>query len=1503
MTSASRLTSAITATARKLSGASSPVILPSARLGAVVLAFVVGSVTLAHAQMTTTATVTLLPAAPYYSDTVTVTTSLTGGVGKTQPTGTITYTVDTGSASKATLTAGAAASLAYLQIVPQIPGVHTLSFTYSGDGNYASTTGMPQIVTFTVADRPFAFIAGNYYLNPYITDDLNGSGFVYDYYASGVATDPLGNVYLSTGTASGGTPGIRKIDTNQILSTVPVTGLGANTQLATDAAGNLYIADPANARVVVYSKAGVQTVLPASGLMKPAALMFDAANNSLVIADTAAGTVVNYNLATSTQTTLLSGLTKLSAMVATDGRGDLFYVQNNILLESAPGTTPVPIFGEFGGLDSYATASPSALAFNEATGDLYVGKNGAYEENVIRVDKLHHMIYLGQPQLGQLNLDGQGELYAPDLVISTGAAADSGPAIANSSAPGYSGASPQSIFAVPYGHRLSGSTQNGYPGSFGATNPVPSGRDYVTLGTVETSLTANTDNGLSLTVPLYGIGFAPFLTADLGTVSTAPFGTFGSIGGLAYNEQVAGGAKIYVSDKTQNTVSSIGFFLNPSGASAFIGAYQTLAFAGLKAPTQITVDGALDVYVLDSGALNGGSRIVRLDYANNQTNLYTADTGDAAGLLGSVTTFTLDAATNLYLGGTDKNGKGVIVRQDTFGNETKRISNINTPTLLTIDALHNLFFTDAAGNLTRVDAAGNATTLATGLAAATSLSIDASDTAYLTSASGQTITTVSAAGVTAAITVPGTTHPALAVAEDLGSLFVADSALQQVLVDVRSKGNINFGTIAVGATAVQNDTVRNIGNLALAPFTLSSAAPFSIVPATSNGCLDSTATNPTALGPGSSCGVQLRYSPTTAANDTGTAKLSVPNDAGYGYNTNVDATWKLSGTASATVAPTATLTPATANFGSVQVGGSASLPLTLTNTGTTTITVTGVAISSPVFTLSAQTCGSTLAAGSSCTYTITYTPTATGAASSTFSVMDTAGTQSSALSGTGLAAGSLTITPTAQTFSPTTVGATSAVQTSTITNTTAQAVYLSSGSLTDAADFTQSDNCNGLVAATTGTCTVSFTFTPKTAGALASTYAIHDLNNPGAPLTVALSGNANAPLVAQAVLSPSSLMFNSVPGTQPYNQTLTLSNPGTGVLNIASIVLSGANAPTFAIVTNACGTTLNAGAACAITVGCTATATGTYTAALTVTDNAAPTTQSSALTCTISGTPQALLAPSAVNFGSVNAGAKSAPSTITLTNPGTAVLAINSVFLQGTNAASYAIASNACGLSLAAGASCAITVTFSPTVAGATSATLTVIDAVGTQTSALSGTGVAAATADFTITATPAQTAYRGTSVSYTIQLASLLASNPFGSAVTLTASGLPAGTTASFAPATLVPGAATASTSVMTVTVPALSAALYQPGRTSKWPGATVPAGATALAVLALCFVRRRKVRGLQRLLTVLCLLSGAASAAMLGGCGASNGFGVPSTTSLITVTATSGTTVHSTQVTLTIQ
>src|SRR5579863_4269299 len=161
---------------------------------------------------------------------------------------------------------------------------------------------------------------------------------------------------------------------------------------------------------------------------------------------------------------------------------------------------------------------------------------------------------------------------------------------------------------------------------------------------------------------------------------------------------------------------------------------------------------------------------------------------------------------------------------------------------------------------------------------------------------------------------------------------------------------------------------------------------------------------------------------------------------------------------------------------------------------------------------------------------------------------------------------------------------------------------------------------------------------------------------------------------------------------------------------------------------------------------------------------------------------------------------RGATQTLTLTNSGTVALGITSVTLGGANASAFAIATNSCGASLDIGASCSITVTFSPGSTGNFAGTLSVTDAAGVQVSNLSGSGAPPPPPpDFTISASPGwQSTTGGTTVTYTVQVAATGA-GPFANPVALSATGAPEGVSVSFAPASITPGAGTA-TSVMTV-------------------------------------------------------------------------------------------------------
>src|SRR5882724_328397 len=107
--------------------------------------------------------------------------------------------------------------------------------------------------------------------------------------------------------------------------------------------------------------------------------------------------------------------------------------------------------------------------------------------------------------------------------------------------------------------------------------------------------------------------------------------------------------------------------------------------------------------------------------------------------------------------------------------------------------------------------------------------------------------------------------------------------------------------------------------------------------------------------------------------------------------------------------------------------------------------------------------------------------------------------------------------------------------------------------------------------------------------------------------------------------------------------------------------------------------------------------------------------------CGGGGGPAVTLSTALLNFKKVGIGQTSSPQTVTLTNTGTATLNISSITASGD----FHISNNTCGATVAAGANCAVSVTFTPTKKGARSGTLSFNDdAPGSpQTVALSGTG------------------------------------------------------------------------------------------------------------------------------------------------------------------------------------
>ena len=467
---------------------------------------------------------------------------------------------------------------------------------------------------------------------------------------------------------------------------------------------------------------------------------------------------------------------------------------------------------------------------------------------------------------------------------------------------------------------------------------------------------------------------------------------------------------------------------------------------------------------------------------------------------------------------------------------------------------------------------------------------------------GTTPTTASTKFTTSINVVTTETIKAIAVATGYANSPVGSSTYtinsSQVPVTL-TPSSLSFPVTNVGSSSVaQVVTVKNTGTSTLF---LNSEI---IGGTNASSFLKSTTSCGTSLAVGSSCNVSVQFKPT--AEGSLSASLSI-SDSATGSPQSV----ALSGTGGA---PVASFTPTSIVFPVTAVGAtSAAKAVTIENTGNTTLFlnseyVTGTSASSYLKT--STTCGASLAVGASCTVSLEFEPTAEGPLIAYLAMGDNAAgsPQMVKLSGTG-SAPLTTFSPTSLTFATTTVGATSAAQTVTLSNTGNATLFLTSETITGtgASSYVKTGSTCGSYVTAGNSCTVSIAFNPAAEGVQIGYLSVAD-NAAGSPQTVKLSGTGSAPVVS---LSPTSLSFaNATVGTTSSAQTVTVKNAGNATLTFSSVSVTGANASSFIKSASTCGSSLTAGSSCTISIEFQPTATGPLSAALSLVDNAAGSPQS-----------------------------------------------------------------------------------------------------------------------------------------------------------------------------------------------------------------------------------------------------------------------------------------------------
>ena len=518
-----------------------------------------------------------------------------------------------------------------------------------------------------------------------------------------------------------------------------------------------------------------------------------------------------------------------------------------------------------------------------------------------------------------------------------------------------------------------------------------------------------------------------------------------------------------------------------------------------------------------------------------------------------------------------------------------------------------------------------------------------------------------------------------------------------------SPNPLTFSNTVVGTSAGPNPiTVSSIGTGSYQISTFDSAPSCYGGPICSSGafiCSNGCSTG-TPYAPSSSCAINVTFSPSVVGPATQTFYIC---DNAPGSPRAVT----LNGNAVAP--PPSTISPGSFDFGSVAVGGfSAPQTFTVNNPAPTSVSLSSFTITGP-FQVVANTCGSTLAASSSCGLDARFAPTVAGGASGTLTTVAGSATLTANLSGTAAPPPPTTIAPISFNFGTVLVGTTSSPGTFTINNPALVSVTL--GPITVTPPFQLAGTTCTSSLSPGASCTANATFNPPSPGPFTGT--ISGTANAGT-FSAGLTGTGGAP-PPTVTITPSSVDYGPVPvGTVGTPQLFTINNPASVAVTLGTLSTTGP----YVILSTTCTSSLAASASCGANVKFAPTAVGPQPGTFVV--PASTGTVSATLNGT--GLAAALLSvsPPAYDFGSLQVGATSGTKTFTVSNPST----VSTSFSGPTVSGPFQVASTTCTGSLPPSGNCDANVRFAPTGSGSASGLLSVTSPAGTSSAALMGAGL-----------------------------------------------------------------------------------------------------------------------------------------------------------------------------------
>jgi hypothetical protein len=582
------------------------------------------------------------------------------------------------------------------------------------------------------------------------------------------------------------------------------------------------------------------------------------------------------------------------------------------------------------------------------------------------------------------------------------------------------------------------------------------------------------------------------------------------------------------------------------------------------------------------------------------------------------------------------------------------------------------------------------------------------------------------------------------------------------LLTISDGPTYDFQTQATGSTTTHAFTVTNTGGVdaaTIAPAAL--GAPFGF-PGT--GYPGTLGTCGTTLAAGASCAVVVAFVPTGVGSVGGTLRLAYDDGLAGGSASVV-----LAGTGAAPALLSISDGP-TFDYGTRATGSSLGHVFTVMNVGgvaANKVTPTGPAapfgyMGAVPFPGSNGNCGSSLAVGASCTFTVIFAPISTGMASSSVQLGYDDGAMgqiaSVGLKGVGAGPALLSISDGPTYDYQTHATGSTTTHTFTVSNTGGvDAASLAPGALGAPFGFAGSSgypgtggSCQGTLAAG-ASCTLVVAFSPTTGVTSPATLSLSYDNGTATQMaTRALSGTGAAPALL-AISDGPAFDFGLDANGSTHTHTFTVTNGG-GV-DATSLLGSFIGAPfsyaglIYPGTNGTCGTSLTAGATCTVVVSFAPTVSGPASASLTLTYNdGAVAGRSASVSLSGAGTPPALLAisdASTYDFGSLSTTGTKTHVFHVENDGGLAATALSPGALPTSYSyvGGYPGFGGTCGASLPAGAWCALVVTFAPQSAGTFSGAVSLgyDDGTGPQSASRALTGKGTTAAFLSITDFPPQ--------------------------------------------------------------------------------------------------------------------------------------------------------------------